>query len=246
MQYLVSRGSGSKSNDRIQQWLLKSLPVTTATVKTSSRTVRLPMANRSTSAMTAAGKAARTPTLTPMRHKGVRRSCALTRNAPLSGASRAPSECRPTPSRAGSKKAARLAPVSRTLPPTPPSDDLVLELDELWSFVGKKANKRWVWIALARHTRQVVAYAIGERGERTCWRLWERIPESYKGGYCYSDFWEAYRAVIPEERHEANNTLGQRLARFVRKTLSFSKSEEMHEVCVKLFVHRYNADIIPR
>jgi insertion element IS1 protein InsB len=150
--------------------------------------------------------------------------------------------------------------VSRTLPPTPPSDDLVLELDELWSFVGKKANKRWVWIALARHTRQVVAYAIGERGERTCWRLWERIPESYKGGYCYSDFWEAYRAVIPEERHEAmgkesgelahverwNNTLGQGLARFVRKTLSFSKSEEMHEVCVKLFVHRYNADIIPR
>jgi insertion element IS1 protein InsB len=158
------------------------------------------------------------------------------------------------------KKAARLAPVSRTLPPAPPSDDLVLELDELWSFVGKKANKRWVWIALARHTLQVVAYAIGERGERTCWRLWERIPESYKGGYCYSDFWEAYRAVIPEERHEAmgkesgelahverwNNTLGQGLARFVRKTLSFSKSEEMHEVCVKLFVHRYNADIIPR
>jgi IS1 family transposase len=61
------------------------------------------------------------------------------------------------------------------------------------------------------------------------------IPESYKGGYCYSDFWEAYRAVIPEECHEAvgkesgelahvehwNNTLRQRLARFVRKTLSF-------------------------
>jgi insertion element IS1 protein InsB len=50
--------------------------------------------------------------------------------------------------------------------------------------------------------------------------------------------------VIPEERHEAvvkgsgelahverwNNTLRQRLARFVRKTLSFSKSDEMHEV----------------
>jgi insertion element IS1 protein InsB len=144
------------------------------------------------------------------------------------------------------------------LPPASPSEGLVLELDELWSFVGKKADKRWIWLALARHTRQVVAYVIGDRGERTCRRLWERIPEDYRRGCCYSDFWKSYRAVIPEERHEAmgkesgelahvekwNNTLRQRLARFVRKTLSFSKSDEMHEVCLKLFVHRYNAEVI--
>jgi insertion element IS1 protein InsB len=43
-----------------------------------------------------------------------------------------------------------------------------------------------------------------------------------------------------------NNTLRQRLARFVRKTLSFSKSDEMHEVSLKLFLHRYNADVILR
>ena len=142
--------------------------------------------------------------------------------------------------------------------PAPSSERAVLELDELWSFVGSKADKRWVWIALARHTRQVLAYIIGDRGERTCRRLWERIPEGYKGGCCYSDFWEAYRAAIPEEHHEAvgkesgelahverwNNTLRQRLGRFVRKTLSFSKSDEMHEVCLKLFLHRYNADVI--
>ena len=146
------------------------------------------------------------------------------------------------------------------LPAPPSEEDLVLELDELWSFVGKKADKRWIWIALARHTRQVLAYVIGDRGERTCRRLWERIPESYKSGSCYSDFWEAYGAVIPEEHHEAvgkesgelahverwNNTLRQRLARFVRKTLSFSKSDEMHEACLKLFLHRYNADVILR
>ncbi len=104
----------------------------------------------------------------------------------------------------------------------------------------------------------MVAYVIGDRGERTCRRLWERIPRSYKGGYCYSDLWEAYRAVIPEDRHEAvgkdsgetahverfNNTLRQRVGRFVRRTLSFSKSDEMHEVCLELFLHRYNADVI--
>jgi insertion element IS1 protein InsB len=153
-----------------------------------------------------------------------------------------------------------LPPLSQTLPPAPSSEDLVLELDELWSFVGKKADKRWVWIALARHTRRVVAYVIGERSERTCRRLWETIPESYKGGYCYSDLCEAYGTVIPRECHEAvskesgelahvqrwNNTLRQRMARFVRKTLSFSESDEMHEVCLGLFLHRYNADLILR
>jgi len=34
--------------------------------------------------------------------------------------------------------------------------------------------------------------------------LWERIPQSYKGGRSYSDFfWEAYSGDLPEEQHEA-------------------------------------------
>lgn len=130
----------------------------------------------------------------------------------------------------------------------------VLELDELWSFVLKKTNQAWIWIALCRKTRQVVAYAVGDRSEQTCHRLWEAIPAAYRIGQCYTDFWVAYRAVIPEEQHTAvgkesgetahierwNNTLRQRLARFVRKTLSFSKSMVMHNICLNLFLHRYN------
>ena len=34
----------------------------------------------------------------------------------------------------------------------------VLELDEMWSFVYEKTNKQWLWIALCRRTRQVVAF----------------------------------------------------------------------------------------
>ncbi len=37
----------------------------------------------------------------------------------------------------------------------------------------------------------------------------------------------------------------QRLARFVRKTLSFSKSDRMHEICLRLFLHRYNLSRCP-
>ena len=132
----------------------------------------------------------------------------------------------------------------------------VLELDELWSFVLKKTNQAWIWIALCRKTRQVVAYAVGDRSEKTCCRLWEAIPSEYRPSHCFTDFWVAYQAVLPEEQHSAvgketgetahverwNNTLRQRLARFVRKTLSFSKSFVMHDACLKLFLHRYNLE----
>jgi insertion element IS1 protein InsB len=60
--------------------------------------------------------------------------------------------------------------------------------------------------------------------------------------------------ALPGERHTAvgkesgemahverwNLTLRQRLARFVRRTLSFSKSSVMHEACLRL-IHRYNS-----
>jgi IS1 family transposase len=38
------------------------------------------------------------------------------------------------------------------------------------------------------------------------------------------------------------NTLRQRLARFVRNTLSFSTSLQMHDVCLRLFLHRSNSE----
>jgi IS1 family transposase len=134
-----------------------------------------------------------------------------------------------------------------------------LELDELWSFVRKKSRKRWIWIALSRRTRQVVAYVVGDRSAATCRKLWQRIPALYRAAHCYTDFWEAYRQVIPTDQHTPcgkdsgltahverwNNTLRQRLARFVRKTLSFSKSERMHEICLRLFIHRYNLSLHP-
>lgn len=138
--------------------------------------------------------------------------------------------------------------------------DDVLELDELWSFVLHKGNKRWIWIALCRRTRQVVAYFIGDRSEESCWRLWQRIPRAYRHCQTFSDFWETYATVFGTlaKEHQSvgkesgqtahverwNNTLRQRLARFVRKSLSFSKSDEFHEIALKLYLHEYNLRVI--
>ena len=130
----------------------------------------------------------------------------------------------------------------------------VLELDEVWSFVLKKAQKRWLWTAMCRRTRQIIAYVIGDRSEATCQKLWQAIPEMYKSCQSYSDFWEAYANVLPQETHHSvgkesgqtnhmerwNNSLRQWNARYVRKTLAFSKTDFYHELVTRLFVVRYN------
>ena len=32
------------------------------------------------------------------------------------------------------------------------------ELDEQWSFVGKKSNQRWIWYAVDHSTNRILAY----------------------------------------------------------------------------------------
>ncbi|MEG4065448.1 IS1 family transposase [Microcoleus sp. SVA1_A1] len=133
---------------------------------------------------------------------------------------------------------------------------LVIQLDELWSFVGNKQNKQWIWLALDMDTREIVGVWIGDRSRCSAKKLWQSLPSVYRQcAVCYTDFWEAYAQVLPSKRHKAvgketgktsyierfNNTLRQRVGRLVRKTLSFSKKLENHIGAVWYFVHHYNA-----
>ena len=45
---------------------------------------------------------------------------------------------------------------------------LEAEVDELWSFVGTKKNRQWVWIAMDATTRQVIAFHVGSHRHRQC------------------------------------------------------------------------------
>jgi len=75
----------------------------------------------------------------------------------------------------------------------------VLEVDEMWSFVQQQWQKHWIWTAMCRRTRQIIAYAIDDRSQKTCQLLWERILTSYKGCQSFSDLWEAYQLVFPPD-----------------------------------------------
>jgi IS1 family transposase len=79
-----------------------------------------------------------------------------------------------------------------------------VEADELWSFVGKKKNQVWIWLAMDATTRQVVAIHAGGRSEKDAKAFWDEVPEPYRSGCdVYTDEWDAYKGAIPPEVHFA-------------------------------------------
>jgi IS1 transposase len=57
---------------------------------------------------------------------------------------------------------------------------LEVEADEVASFVKKKANKPWIWIAMDATSRQVMAFHVGDRSRRSAKQLGS-VPFSMKG-----------------------------------------------------------------
>lgn len=131
------------------------------------------------------------------------------------------------------------------------------EVDELWSFVGYKANKQWLWLALDRASRQVVALFIGNRGAEGALGLWQALPERYRQHATFhTDDWEAYKGILPVDRHRYSKqkkhtnhverffcTLRQRAARLVRLSLSFSKKMERHVKSIRFVATHYNLSL---
>ena len=132
---------------------------------------------------------------------------------------------------------------------------LEVEADELASFVQKKANKQWVWIAMDAKTRQIIAFHVGDRSHKSAEQLWAKIPQAYRHhATFYTDQYVVYEMIIPAAQHRAisklarktnhierfNNTLRQRVSRLVRDALSFSKKLANHIGAIKLFICHYN------
>jgi insertion element IS1 protein InsB len=143
--------------------------------------------------------------------------------------------------------------------PVSPTDVVIrhleAEVDEMWSFVQKKANKQWLWIAMDANTRQVMAFHVGDRSRDSARQLWAKIPLGYREqAKFHPDQYDAYSGVIPAEQHKAitkharktnhlerfHNTLRQRVSRLVRETLSFSKKLVHHIGAIKYFICHYN------
>lgn len=130
-----------------------------------------------------------------------------------------------------------------------------IQLDEMWSFVGNKENKQWIWLALNPANRQILALHVGGRGATDAELFYQKMPSVFKENAAFfSDYWQPYGATFAKEEHfgvgkdsgltayieRFNNTMRQMVARLVRKSLSFSKSLDNHIGAIKYFICNYN------
>jgi insertion element IS1 protein InsB len=123
------------------------------------------------------------------------------------------------------------------------------EVDEMWSYVGKKKEPRWLWHALDHGTGEVLAYVFGRRQDEVFLQL-KALLEPFGIRRFLTDHWGAYARQLAPETHVPGKrhtqqierkhlTLRTRIKRLARKTICFSKSIELHDIVIGLFVNRY-------
>lgn len=126
---------------------------------------------------------------------------------------------------------------------------LTSELDEMWSYVGKKAEPRWLWHAIDHTSGTVLAYVFGRRKDEVFLQLKELL-EPFGITRFYTDGWGAYERHIAPEQHTIGKAYTQkieskhinlraRIKRLVRRTICFSKTTTMHDLVIGLFINRY-------
>ena len=127
------------------------------------------------------------------------------------------------------------------------------EMDELWRFVAKKTNQRWLWHTIDHQSGKVLAYVFGNRKDQVFLKL-KKILKPFRITRFYTDDWGAYQRYLEPQIHQIGKrntqkierkhlTLRTRIKRLARKTICFSKSPQMHDIVIGLFVNRYEFGI---
>jgi insertion element IS1 protein InsB len=96
-----------------------------------------------------------------------------------------------------------------------------------------KRHYRYLWVAVSRLTRQVLAFVVGDRSWRSLRALWSRVPPAYRRKLVYTDAYKVYAAFFRPWQHRPsskgsgrtsvveglNNKWRNRLAGLVRRTV---------------------------
>ena len=58
---------------------------------------------------------------------------------------------------------------------------MIIVVDEMWHYLGRKANKLWIWTAIDRETGRLVDWECGGRDQTTLVHLFQRLTTSSAG-----------------------------------------------------------------
>lgn len=116
-----------------------------------------------------------------------------------------------------------------------------------WRRLSAQKNKIWLWTAVDHFRGGILAWVLGDHSAQTFRPLWT-IVQAWQCYFYVTDGWCVYPGFIPAgdqivsktymTRVEGENTrLRHYLARLHRKTLCYSKSEEMLRHSIRLLLH---------
>lgn len=125
-----------------------------------------------------------------------------------------------------------------------------IEIDELYLFIGSKKKKRWLWTALCRHSKRILAFYIGQRSRGAITKLYERI-KPIECHYYHTDSYKGFLTVFPKEKHKRtysgtntiegfHSSLRHYQSRFRRRSKCYSKSETMVNASMAIMMDKYN------
>ena len=122
-------------------------------------------------------------------------------------------------------------------------------MDEFWSFVGNKHNQRWTWYAMDKHSGIILAWHNGGRTDADFLTLYSYLSQIPINLYC-TDNWGCYSKYLPQKQHyigkdrtwkieRKNLNFRIHLKRLSRKTICYSKDEEIHDNVIGMYIERY-------
>jgi len=123
------------------------------------------------------------------------------------------------------------------------------EMDEFWSFVQNKSNQRWTWYAIERRSGCILAWHNGKRQDKDFLILW-KLLEPFSIALYHTDDWGSYSKYIPPKMHRIgkdrtwkierkNLNFRTHLKRLNRKTICFSKNEQIHDNVVGMYIESF-------
>lgn len=135
---------------------------------------------------------------------------------------------------------------------TPPTlskqRELFVKVDEMWPFAVKKKTQNWLWWVEDAVNGNIIAFTFGRRTNATFRRIQKLlINAGIIVDLWITDSWIAYQDCLnPDERMEDKGalqslelTLRTRIKRLTRRTICFSKSMDIHNTLIGLFINSF-------
>ena len=132
-----------------------------------------------------------------------------------------------------------------------------LQIDEMWSFVDFKKNKKWIWAIYCPATKQTLTVHFGGWTKADLQAILDQLPSRLRDNCMFAtDHFESYYQLISEDQHRPGKEytyfiegyfsgVRARVSRLVRRALSFSKNFDNHVAAIRYFLWQRNLDCYP-